>query len=588
MSSVTGKAFDYGLFRRLLRYSKPYTFLFFITTALTIILGASAVIRPSIIRLMVDDYIKEYNMQGLINMTFLLIGVLIIESLFQYAQSYLSSVLGQNVIRDIRKKLSAKILSFKLGYFDRTPIGMLVTRVVSDIETIADVFSQGIITILGDLFKLAVVISYMFYINWKLSAIVLIPIPLLIIATSIFKRVIKAAFQQVRTQVSNLNSFVQEHIVGMNVVQIFNRENIEQERFEEINKKHRDAHIKTVWAYSVYLPVVEMLSASSIGLMVWWGCKDVLEGVTTLGVLFEFILYIHMLYRPIRQLADRFNVLQMGMVSSERVFKVLDTESTIEADGTYKADDMRGDISFKNVWFAYEDDNWVIRDVSFEVEEGESLALVGATGAGKSTIINLLGRYYEYQKGEILIDGVNIRDYNLESLRGEMSTVLQDVFLFSDTIHNNITLNNPDITREQVIQAAKDVGAHEFIMRLPDGYDFNVKERGGVLSVGQRQLVSFIRAYVNNPKILILDEATSSIDTESEVMIQKATEVLTRGRTSIIVAHRLSTIRNATKILVFDNGQIVESGSHEELLEKNGRYKELYEIQFSDFSEVDS
>lgn len=588
MSSVTGKAFDYGLFRRLLKYSKPYTFLFFITTVLTIILGASAVIRPSIIRLMVDDYIKDYNMQGLINMTFLLVGVLIIESLFQYAQSYLSSVLGQNVIRDIRKRLSAKILSFKLGYFDRTPIGMLVTRVVSDIETIADVFSQGIITILGDLFKLAVVISYMFYINWKLSAIVLIPIPLLIIATSIFKKVIKAAFQQVRTQVSNLNSFVQEHIIGMNVVQIFNREKIEQERFEEINKKHRDAHIKTVWAYSVYLPVVEMLSASSIGLMVWWGCKDVLEGVTTLGVLFEFILYIHMLYRPIRQLADRFNVLQMGMVSSERVFKVLDTESTIEADGTYKADAMRGDISFRNVWFAYEDENWVIRDVSFEVEEGESLALVGATGAGKSTIINLLGRYYEYQQGEILIDGVNIRDYNLESLRGEMSTVLQDVFLFSDTIHNNITLNNPDITREQVIQAAKDVGAHEFIMRLPDGYDFNVKERGGVLSVGQRQLVSFIRAYVNNPKILILDEATSSIDTESEVMIQKATEVLTRGRTSIIVAHRLSTIRNATKILVFDNGQIVESGSHDELLEKNGRYKELYEIQFSDLSEVDS
>ncbi len=581
MSEVTGRAFDVGIFRRLLRYAGPYKGLFAFTASLTIILGVSAIIRPTIIRITVDEHIKRYDYQGLLEMSMLLIGVLIAESIFQYLQSYYSSVLGQNVIRDIRQKISKKILQFRLTYFDRTPIGQLVTRVVSDIETIADVFSQGIIVILGDIFKLVVVISYMFYVNWRLTLIVLIPIPVLLVATYIFKRVIKAAFQQVRTQVSVLNSFVQEHIVGMSVVQVFNREREEQKKFETINEKHKQAHIKTVWAYSVYLPVVEMLSASSIGLMVWWGCQDALKGLTTLGVLFEFILYIHMLYRPIRQLADRFNVLQMGMVSSERVFKILDTDSTISDEGTSNAEGLVGEIEFKNVWFAYEDENWVIRDVSFKVSAGETLALVGATGAGKSTIINLLGRYYEFQKGEILIDGKDIRSYDLDSLRKQMAVVLQDVFLFSDNIYNNITLNDESISEEAVVDASKRVGAHGFIEKLPEAYRFDVRERGSMLSVGQRQLISFIRAYVNNPRILILDEATSSIDTESELLIQRATEVLTEGRTSIIVAHRLSTIRNATKILVFDSGKIVEMGNHDELLAKQGRYKELYEIQFA-------
>lgn len=581
MSEVTGRAFDVGIFKRLLKYAGPYKGLFAFTTSLTIILGVSAIIRPTIIRVTVDEYIKRYDYSGLLQMSVLLIGVLIAESVFQYLQSYYSSVLGQNVIRDIRQKISKKILQFRLTYFDRTPIGQLVTRVVSDIETIADVFSQGIIVILGDIFKLVVVISYMFYVNWRLTLIVLIPIPILLVATYIFKRVIKAAFQQVRTQVSVLNSFVQEHIVGMSVVQVFNREREEQQKFEAINDKHKKAHIKTVWAYSVYLPVVEMLSASSIGLMVWWGCQDALKGVTTLGVLFEFILYIHMLYRPIRQLADRFNVLQMGMVSSERVFKILDTDSKITDEGVTDARGLVGEIEFKNVWFAYEDENWVIKDVSFKVRAGETLALVGATGAGKSTIINLLGRYYEFQKGEILIDGQDIRSYNLDSLRKQMAVVLQDVFLFSDNIHNNITLHDESIDEDAVVAASKRVGAHEFIKKLPEAYQFDVRERGSMLSVGQRQLISFIRAYVNNPRILILDEATSSIDTESELLIQRATEVLTEGRTSIIVAHRLSTIRNATKILVFDSGQIVEMGNHDELLARQGRYKELYEIQFA-------
>ncbi len=580
MSTVTGKAFDITLLKRIFKYALPYKSVLFFTTLLTVILAGSSIIRPVLISFTVDEYIVKFNREGLLYMTLVMLGVLILEGVLQFYQSYYSDWLGQNVIKDLRVQLSKHVLQFKLKYFDRTPIGALVTRVVSDIETIADVFSQGFISIAGDILKLVVIIGFMLWKNWQLSLIVLIPVPVLLFATYIFKNVIKSAFQEVRTQVSKLNAFVQEHLTGMNIVQIFNREDIELEKFQEINEKHRDAHIKTVWAYSIYLPVVEMLSASSIGLLVWWGAGDVLEGQATLGVLLEYILYIHMLYRPIRQLADRFNVLQMGMVSSERVFKVLDTEERIERKGSLVSENIEGDIEIKNLWFAYQDEDWVLKDVNLSIPKGKSVALVGATGAGKSSIINLLGRFYEYNKGELLIDGKNVREYDLDLLRQSMAVVLQDVFLFSDTIFNNITLFSPNITREQVITASKEVGAHDFIMKLPGNYDFDVKERGGLLSVGQRQIISFIRAYVHQPKILILDEATSSIDSESEQLIQNATKVLTKGRTSILVAHRLSTIQNADTIVVLEKGRIIESGSHTELLTKNGHYKKLYDIQF--------
>jgi len=580
MSTVTGKAIDFTLLKRIFKYALPYKPVLFFTTLLTIILAGSSIIRPVLISHTVDEYIVKFDREGLLFMTLMMLGVLILEGILQFYQSYYSDWLGQNVIKDLRVQLSKHVLQFKLKYFDRTPIGALVTRVVSDIETIADVFSQGFISIAGDILKLLVIVSFMLWKNWQLSLIVLIPVPVLLFATYIFKNVIKSAFQEVRTQVSKLNAFVQEHLTGMNIVQIFNREEIELDKFQEMNKKHRNAHIKTVWAYSIYLPVVEMLSASSIGLLVWWGAGDVLEGKATLGVLLEYILYIHMLYRPIRQLADRFNVLQMGMVSSERVFKVLDTDDRIERTGSLTSSDIEGNIEIKNLWFAYQDEDWVLKNVCLSIPKGKSVALVGATGAGKSSIINLLGRFYEYNKGELLIDGKNVREYDLDLLRQSMAVVLQDVFLFSDTIFNNITLFSPNISREEVIAAAKEVGAHDFIMKLPGGYDFDVKERGGLLSVGQRQIISFIRAYVHHPKILILDEATSSIDSESEMLIQNATKVLTQGRTSILVAHRLSTIQTADTIVVLEKGEIIESGSHNELLSKNGHYKKLYDLQF--------
>ena len=420
----------------------------------------------------------------------------------------------------------------------------------------------------------------MLYTDWRLTLISLIPIPLLIITTSVFKKIIKKAFQQVRTQVSRLNAFVQERVTGMKIIQIFNREEVEMSHFEQMNKLHRNAHIRTVWAYSIFFPVVEMLSAASIALLVWWGTKGVIAGYTTLGSLMAFILYIYMLYRPIRQLAERFNDLQMGMVSSERVFKVLDTEAFIENKGTFVKDKLDGIIEFKNVWFAYEDEDYVLKNINFSVKQGETVAFVGATGSGKTSTINLLGRFYEFQKGEILIDGVQLRDYELKGLREKMAVVLQDVFLFSDTIYNNITLNNPEISEEAVIAASKKVKAHDFISKLPGAYHYDVKERGGMLSVGQRQLIAFIRAYVHQPSILILDEATSSIDTESELLIQNAIDVLTENRTSIVIAHRLSTIQKADKIIVLEKGEIIEQGNHQELLAQNGQYKKLFELQF--------
>ncbi len=584
MSGVSGKALDLPILKRVLGFVKPYKGIFYLTAFLTVVVAFTAPIRPILISHIIDNELLKGNLEGLWNMTMLLIAVLIGEAIIQFFQSYLTSWLGQTVIKDLRTQLYKKVLNFRLKYFDNTAIGTLVTRVVSDIETIADVFSQGLLEIIGDILKLVVVIGVMLYADWKLTLICLVPIPVLIASTSVFKRVIKTAFQDVRTQVQVLNAFVQEHVTGMKIIQIFNREKLEMSRFEKINKKHRDAHIRTVWAYSIFFPIVDMLSAGSLALLVWWGTGEVAkeESTVTLGVLFQFILYIYMLYRPIRQLADRFNILQMGMVSSERVFKVLDTNSSIEDTGSATAEHIKGEIEFKNVWFAYIDEDYVLKDVSFTVKEGETVAFVGATGSGKTSTINILGRFYEFQKGEIHIDGKNIKEYQVASVRQSMAVVLQDVFLFSDTIYNNITLNNSAIPMEEVVTAAKVVGAHDFIARLPGGYDYNVKERGGMLSVGQRQLISFIRAYVHKPKILILDEATSSIDTESELLIQKATDVLTEGRTSIVIAHRLSTIQKADKIIVLEKGKIIEQGSHQQLISHDGHYRKLFELQFKE------
>lgn len=577
---IAGKAFDFSLFRRVMKYVKPYNSMFYTTAFLSIALAVVALVRPVLIQITIDNYIKELDAEGLLLMTSYLIGFLVLESVLQYFFTLLGNLLGQNVIKDLRNETFKHVINFKLKYFDTTPIGQLVTRTVSDIETIAEMFSGGILVIIGDLLKIFSVVACMLYINWDLALITLIPVPILFFATYVFKTVIKRAFQDVREQVSRLNTFVQEHITGMSVVQLFNREEVEMKTFSGINKKHRNAHIQTVWAYSVFFPVVEILSALSIALIVWYGFKEVALGYATAGEIFSFTLFVYMLYRPIRQLADRFNTLQMGMVSSDRVFKVLDTESIISDFGTKNTDQLKGNIEFKNVWFAYNDEDWVLKNISFTIKKGESLALVGATGAGKSSIINLLGRYYEINKGNIFIDDTNINDIKLNALRTYMSIVLQDVFLFSDSIMNNITLYNENITEEAVIEAAKKVGAHDFIAKLPNGYNYDVKERGAMLSVGQRQLISFIRAYVHQPEVLILDEATSSIDSESEELIKHATSVLTKDRTSIIVAHRLSTIKNADKILVIDKGEIIESGNHTELLNKDGAYKKLYDFQF--------
>jgi len=576
----TGKAFDRKLFARVFAFTKPYRRLFWITFLLTVLLAGLGVVRPLLMGAMIDDHTMNGNGAGLLRITLVIVVLLILEALLQFYQSYWTSWLGQAVTFDLRKKLFQHLLGFKQRWFDRTPIGTLVTRVVSDMETIEDIFSQGLLMIMGDILKLVVVVAAMFIWNWELALLTMIPIPLLLWATNIFKNSIRKSFQDVRTQVARLNAFVQEHIQGMSIVQLFAREKQEYAKFQAINREHRKAHIRSVLAYSIFFPVVEILSAISLAFLVWWGVKDVLDGVATVGDIFIFIFFINMLFRPIRQLADRFNVLQMGMVGSERVFKLIDTEASIADIGTLPTTGLRGEIRFEDLWFAYEDDDHVLKGISFEAKAGEMVALVGATGSGKSSIINVLGRAYEFQQGRVLLDGRDIREYRLADLRTSIAVVLQDVFLFSDTVHNNITLSDPSISREAVITAAQEVGAHEFIMRLPEGYDTEVRERGGILSVGQRQLLAFIRAAVHKPQVLVLDEATSSVDSMSEQLIQQATERITKGRTSIVIAHRLSTVQHADRILVLDKGRIVEQGSHQELLALGGNYRTLYDLQF--------
>ena len=580
MSEKIGKTFDLFLLNRVLTYVKPYFKIFYGTAFCAILIAFLSPTRPLLIQYAFDNYIITPNENKLLLITCLLVVLLFAESILQYLYTYWSNYLGQSVIRDIRLSVYKKIINFKQQYFDKNPIGALVTRVVSDIETISDIFSQGLLVIIADILKLIVVLIVMFVTDWRLTLFSLASIPFLLIATYWFKRSIKSAFQDVRKQVSLLNSFVQEHIVGMYIVQLFNREDIEFEKFKNINNDHKNAHIKSIFYYSVFFPVVEILSAVSIGLLIWWGGVEVVTtNNVTLGELIAFILYIHMLFRPIRQLADRFNVLQMGMVASERVFKVLDTDDSIINNGKKSLNKCKGVVEFKNVWFAYNDDDWVLRDVSFKVSAGEKVAIVGETGAGKSTIINLLTRNYEINKGKILIDGIDYLDYDLFSLRKNIAVVLQDVFLFSDTIYNNIVLGR-NIKLEKVKAYAKEIDLDEYIQSLPNGYFFNVRERGGMLSSGQRQLISFVRAYIDEPSILVLDEATSNIDSESESLIQHSCEKITKNRTSIIIAHRLATVKNADKILLFDNGILAEEGSHKELLTKDGKYKLLYELQF--------
>jgi len=588
MSDVSGKTWDSKLFKRILTYSKPHKKLLFSGLLMTIVLAIFSSTRPWMIGLMVGDFVTLGLKQELLLWTLLVVGILVIESFIQFYFSYTANELGQFVIKDLRIQLFKHITRLKLAYFDRHPIGMLVTRAISDIETIAEIFSQGILVIFGDLLKLSAVLCFMFYMNWELTLVVLIPIPLLLIATTIFKKVIKRSFQQVRNQVSNLNSFVQEHITGMNIVQIFNRERKEASIFKKINEKHKQAHIKGIMAYSIFFPVVEILSALSIAILILYsinkvGSKNVgFEEI--IGDLTAFILYVHMLFRPIRMLADRFNTLQMGMVGSSRVFTVLDTKEEIFQNNNFKTNKLKGEVIFDKVVFSYKKGSEVLNNVSFKINAGETMAIVGATGAGKTSIINLLCRFYEFQEGKITLDNVDLRDYNLPQLRDRISVVLQDVFLYSDTILNNITLGDTSISKDEVIAAAKQIGVHDFICTLPNEYDFDVKERGGVLSTGQRQLLSFIRSYVYDPDILILDEATSSIDTETEELIQLATEKITKDRTAVIIAHRLSTIKNADHILVLDKGKVVEMGTHEQLLQNENHYSKLYEVQFSEQS----
>ena len=575
------KKFDFNLLGRVLALAKPYRNLFIGAAVLAVVLAPLATLRPYLVQVMVDDYIFKYDIAGMTRIAFLLIGALMTESILRYFFIYSTNWLGQSVIRDLRVSVFKHITNLKLTYFDRTAIGTSTTRTINDIETINTVFSQGAITIVADLLTLFAVLTIMLITSWKLTLICLTTMPFLIIASYIFKEKVKAAFQKVRNQISKMNAFLQERVSGMRIVQIFNAERQEMEKFKVINRSYTQANLDSILYYAIFFPVVDIISAASLGLMVWWGARGVIGAEVTLGALVAFPIYLTMLFRPIRMLADKFNQLQMGLVAADRVFDLLDRKDKIENKGTVIPEKLEGAISFKDVWFAYNARDYVLKNINFEVEPGKTLAIVGGTGSGKSTTINILNRFYETQKGEIKIDDRNIREYELQALRSRIAIVLQDVFLFSGSVFENITLRNEDITREQVMDAAKLIGAHEFIEKLPGGYDYEVMERGATLSMGQRQLISFVRALVYDPDILILDEATSSIDPETESVIQYAIEQLITKRTAIIIAHRLSTIRHADNIMVLDKGEVIEYGAHEELMQiEEGHYRQLYEMQF--------
>jgi len=580
---MKAKAFNTNVFKRILKYTKPYRFRFNGVILFAVSLSVFAALRPYLLKQTVDGYLKTHDQHGLLLYIILMAVVLLLEVGSQFYFVYWANWLGQDIVKDIRVKLFRHMLSFRMKYYDNAPVGQLVTRTVSDIEQIAKIFSQGLFMIISDLLKMIVVLGFMFYMNWKLTWIVVVAMPILVYVTRIFQRKMQLAFEEVRTQVANMNTFVQERVTGMKIVQLFNRETIEAQKFSEINRKHNRAWIKTILYNSIFFPIADIISSLALGFVVLYGGIRILNGdaFTTYGDLFSYTMFISMLFNPLRQIADKFNEMQMGMISANRVFDILDTDDQIQDTGTHEAPLFEGNIEFRGVHFSYIDNEEVIKGIDLDIRAGQTVAVVGATGAGKSTIINLLNRFYEISKGTICIDGRNINDYSLSSIRKQIAVVLQDVFLFADTILNNITLNNPDISREAVIAAAKKIGIHEFIMSLPENYDYNVKERGVMLSSGQRQLIAFLRAYVSNPSILILDEATSSIDTYSEELIQRATQTITKGRTSIVIAHRLATIVNADKIVVMDKGLIVEQGSHIELLGRaDGYYRNLYYSQF--------
>lgn len=582
---IRGQILDYSVLKRLFRFVKPYNKYFYLLIFLTLLVAVLGPVRPILVQITVDNYVAFGDYQGLVMMVVIMVVLLVSQAIAQYFHTYLSGWIGQYVIRDIRVTLYKHLLKLKLKFFDKTPIGRLVTRTVSDVETLSEVFSQGMAAMISDILQLVVIVAIMFSMDWRLALISLATFPLLLLTTYVFKEKVKVAFNQVRNAVSNLNSFVQEHISGMSIVQIFNSEKREYDKFKDINEDHKRANIRSVLYYSVYYPVAEVISAAGIGLLVWYGAKGVMNVEETgiqMGTLIAFIMYIQMFFRPIRMIADRFNTLQMGIVSTSRIMRLLDNDEHIPDDGEKQLQHLDGEVIFDKVWFAYNERDYVLKDISFKVKPGETVAFVGATGAGKTSIINLINRFYDINRGNILIDGINIRDVELNSLRQRIGVVMQDVFLFSDTVANNITLGNPEITSERIWKTAQLIGADKFIEQLPGKLDYNVMERGATLSVGQRQMISFVRAMVYDPRIIILDEATSSVDTETEEMIQGAIDKMMKGRTSIVIAHRLSTIQKANKIIVLDKGEIKEIGKHEELLDKGGFYANLHKMQYKE------
>ena len=580
----SGNIIDFKVLKRILDFVKPYRGKFYFLVFLTLVLGVLTPVRPLLIQYTLDHDVARGDYQGLAQVMLLIFGLLVVQSVFQYVHTYLSGWIGQYVIRDIRVKLYKHLVGFRLKFFDRTPIGRLVTRTISDVEALADVFSEGLAALAGDLLQVVFILIFMFYTDWRLALVSLSTIPLMLLSTYIFKEKVKVTFNDVRNAVSNLNAFVQEHLTGINIVQIFGSEKREYEKFKEINKEHKAAHLKSVLYYSVYFPVAEIIAAMGVGLLVWYGAKGVISGDTgiTIGTLTAFIMYIQMFFRPIRMIADRYNTLQMGIVSSSRIMNLLDSNEHLVNDGTVQLATIRGKVEFEHVWFAYNNAEYVLKDINIKINPGETVALVGATGAGKSSIINLLNRFYDINRGTIKVDGTDIAGIGLSSLRKGIGVVLQDVFLFSDTIRYNITLGAPEVTDDMIMQAADLVGARKFIERLPGGLDYNVMERGATLSVGQRQLLSFIRAMVYDPRILVLDEATSSVDDETEGMIKEAIEKMMSNRTAIVIAHRLSTIQKANKIIVLDKGEIKEAGRHEALLALDGYYAYLHRMQYKE------